>query len=152
MSVFAFIFKYLKKTKVMVGVILFALVVRSIADRGEVYAVSQTIGALPQYASDKSILNNIIFYICLLAFFLFLEGLANYAWRYTSGKFQPYFSSLVYKDIFATVHHQSLTFFKKWPEKLPLKRKTLFPASAKYTANSSSVSSDRYAALLSVCS
>lgn len=113
MSVFSFIFGYLKKTKVMVGIILFSLVIRSLADRGEVYAVSQTIGALPQYASDKSILNNIIFYICLLAFFLFLEGLANYAWRYTSGKFQPYFSSLVYKDIFATVHHQSLTFFNE---------------------------------------
>ena len=113
MSVFAFIFKYLKKTKVMVGVILFALVVRSIADRGEVYAISQTIGILPQYTSDKSVLTSIVFYIGLLAFFLFLEGFANYVWRYTSGKFQPYFSSLVYKDIFAAVHHQSITFFNE---------------------------------------
>ncbi|MCQ2734607.1 MAG: ABC transporter ATP-binding protein/permease [Alphaproteobacteria bacterium] len=113
MSVFAFIFKYLKKTKTMVGIILFALVIRSIAERGGVYAVSQTIGALPQYASDKNVLSDIIFYICLLAFFLFLEGMANYVWRYTSGKFQPYFSSLVYKDIFATIHHQSITFFNE---------------------------------------
>ena len=77
MSVFSFIFGYLKKTKVMVGIILFSLVIRSLADRGEVYTVSQTIGALPQYASDKSILNNIIFYICLLAFFLFLDPIIH---------------------------------------------------------------------------
>ncbi|MEE6206729.1 MAG: ABC transporter ATP-binding protein [Alphaproteobacteria bacterium] len=113
MSVFAFIFKYLRKTKVMAGVILFGIIARSIADRGEVYAMAQTIGLLPKYADDKNILTDIIFYIGLLAFFLIAEGLANYIWRYTGGKFQPYFSSLVYKDIFMAVHHQSVTFFNE---------------------------------------
>ena len=97
----------------MVGIILFAIIARSIADRGEVYAMSQTIGILPQYAEDKSVLSSIIFYIGLLAVFLFAEGLANYIWRYTGGKFQPYFSSLVYKDIFSEIHKQSVTFFNE---------------------------------------
>ncbi len=111
MNVFAFILKYLRKTKFMVTVIVVGMIIRSIADRGEVYAMSQTIGVLPQYTSDPSVLHKVIFYICLLAFFLFVEGIANYAWRYMGGKFQPYFTSLIYKDIFSAVHHQSVNFF-----------------------------------------
>lgn len=111
MNVFAFIFKYLRKTKFMATVIVVAMIMRSIADRGEVYAMSQTIGILPDYATDKSVLSKIIFYIGLLAFFLALEGITNYIWRYFGGKFQPYFSSLIYKDIFSAVHHQSVNFF-----------------------------------------
>ena len=111
MSVFSFILKYLRKTKFMATVIVVAMIVRSIADRGEVYAMSQTIGILPDYATDKSVLSKIIFYIGLMAFFLLLEGLTNYIWRYFGGKFQPYFSSLIYKDLFTAVHHQSVNFF-----------------------------------------
>ena len=113
MNVFAFIFKYLRKTKVMAGVILIALIARSISDRGEVYSMAQIIGLLPQYSEDNSILNLIVLYIFLLALFLVLEGASNYAWRYMGGKFMPYFCSLVYKDIFAAVHHQSITFFNE---------------------------------------
>lgn len=111
MNVFAFILKYLRKTKVMAGVILFAIIARSVADRGEVYSMAQVIGLLPQYAGDKAILNKIIFYIVLLAAFLVFEGISTYIWRYMGGKFMPYFSSLVYRDIFAAVHHQSVSFF-----------------------------------------
>lgn len=111
MNVFAFIFKYLRKTKFMASVIVIGMIIRSAADRGEVYAMSQTIGILPQYASDPSVLHRVIFYICLLAFFLMIEAVSNYVWRYMGGKFQPYFSSLIYKDIFAAVHHQSVNFF-----------------------------------------
>ena len=111
MNVFAFIFKYLRKTKFMATVIVMSMIARSIADRGEVYALSQTIGILPEYANDKSVLSKVIFYIGLMAFFLAFEGVANYIWRYFGGKFQPYFSSLIYKDVFAAVHHQSVNFF-----------------------------------------
>jgi ATP-binding cassette subfamily B protein len=97
----------------MAGVILFALIARSISDRGEIYAMAQIIGLLPQYTTDKSVLSFIIFYIFLLAMFLVFEGIANYAWRYVGGKFMPYFCSLVYKDIFAAIHQQSVTFFNE---------------------------------------
>ena len=113
MNVFAFILKYLRKTKVMAGVILFALIARSIADRGEVYSMAQIIGLLPQSSTDKSTLNLVVFYIFLLGLFLVFEGISNYAWRYMGGKFMPYFCSLVYKDIFVAVHHQSVTFFNE---------------------------------------
>ena len=89
MNVFAFIFKYLRKTKFMASVIVIGMIIRSAADRGEVYAMSQTIGILPQYASDPSVLHRVIFYICLLAFFLMIEAVSNYVWRYMGGKFQP---------------------------------------------------------------
>ncbi|MBQ8481828.1 MAG: ABC transporter ATP-binding protein [Alphaproteobacteria bacterium] len=113
MNVFAFILKYLRKTKLMAGVILFAIIARAAADRGEVYAMSQVIGFLPQYAEDKKALSQIIFYICLLAAFLVFEGVANLVWRYVGGKFMPYFCSLVYKDIFVAIHHQSVHFFNE---------------------------------------
>ena len=111
MNVFAFIFKYLRKTKVMAGVIFFAIIARSVADRGEIYSMAQIIGLLPQYTTDKGILNQIILYIFLLGAFLVFEGVSNYVWRYMGGQFMPYFCSLVYKDIFAAVHHQSVSFF-----------------------------------------
>lgn len=113
MNVFAFIFKYLRKTKLMASVILFAIIARAIADRCEVFAMSRVIGILPQYTQDKAVLSQIIFYICLLALFLLLEGLANLVWRYTGGKFMPYFCSLVYKDLFVAIHHQSVHFFNE---------------------------------------
>lgn len=113
MNVFAFIFKYLRKTKVMATVILFAIIARAIADRGEVFAMSRVIGILPQYAQDKAVLHQIIFYICLLGAFLLFEGLANLVWRYVGGKFMPYFCSLVYKDVFVAIHHQSVHFFNE---------------------------------------
>ncbi|MBR6355402.1 MAG: ABC transporter ATP-binding protein [Alphaproteobacteria bacterium] len=97
----------------MAGIILFSLIARSISERGEVYAMAQIIGVLPQYTTDNSVLNTIIFYIFLLGLFLVFEGVTNYAWRYVGGKFMPYFCSLVYKDIFAAVHHQSVTFFNE---------------------------------------
>ena len=113
MNVFAFILKYMRKTKLMVCVIFFAIVARACADRGEIFAMSRVIGILPQYSQNKEVLQQIIFYICLLGAFLLFEGIANLVWRYVGGKFMPYFCSLVYKDIFIEIHHQSTHFFNE---------------------------------------
>ncbi|MBQ8672400.1 MAG: ABC transporter ATP-binding protein [Alphaproteobacteria bacterium] len=113
MNVFAFILKYLRKTKLMAGVILFALICRSLADRGEVYAMAQIIGLLPKYTANNDILHNILFYVIMLTFFMFAGSLVNFIWRYTNGKFLPYFCSLIYKDIFVAVHHHSVVFFNE---------------------------------------
>lgn len=113
MNVFAFILKYLRKTKIMVGIILFAIIARSIADRGQTYAVAQIIGLLPEYKSNVLIINQIIFYIVLLTFLLLAESLVTLLWRYTNGKFLPYFCSLIYKDLFMAVHHHSIRFFNE---------------------------------------
>ena len=113
MNVFAFILKYLRKTKLMAGVILFALICRSLTDRGEVYAMAQIIGLLPKYTANNDILHNILFYVIMLTFFMFAGSLVNFIWRYTNGKFLPYFCSLIYKDIFVAVHHHSVVFFNE---------------------------------------
>lgn len=97
----------------MVSVILSALLGKVISERFEVYAMSQVIGFLPKYTDDTAVLGQIIFYLCLLAFFLIMEGLTSYIWRYAGGKFMPYFCSLVYKDIFIAIHHQSVHFFNE---------------------------------------
>ena len=47
MNVFAYIFKYIRKTKLLVAIILCSLVARSIADRGEAFAMAKIIGLLP---------------------------------------------------------------------------------------------------------
>ena len=113
MSVFGFIFKYLRKTKLMASIILAALIVRCIAERGQIYAMSQVIGYLPKYTEDRAVLTQILLFIGLLAAMLLLDGLGSYVWRYTAGKFMPYFCSLVYKDIFVQVHHHSILFFNE---------------------------------------
>lgn len=113
MSVFGFIFKYLRKTKLMASIILAALIVRCIAERGQIYAMSQVIGYLPKYTEDRAVLTQILLFIGLLAAMLVLDGLGSYVWRYTAGKFMPYFCSLVYKDIFVQVHHHSIRFFNE---------------------------------------
>ena len=111
MSVFRFILKYMRKTKMMVAIILVALIVRSIADRAEIYSMSQVIGFLPQYAENHAIIHSIIFYMLMLVLCLVAESLSTLVWRYMGGKFMPYFLSLVYKDIFVAVHHHSINFF-----------------------------------------
>ena len=60
MSVFGFIFNYLRKTKLMASIILVALIVRMIAERGQIYAMSQVIGYLPKYTQDEAILSQIL--------------------------------------------------------------------------------------------
>lgn len=113
MNVFAFILKYLRKTKFMAAVILTALIFRCIAERGQIYAMSQVIGYLPKYTEDRAVLSQIVLFIGLLAAMLLLDSAAAYVWRYTAGKFMPYFCSLVYKDIFVQVHHHSIRFFNE---------------------------------------
>lgn len=113
MNVFAYIFKYIRKTKLLVAIILCSLVARSIADRGEAFAMAKIIGLLPQYTQDKTVMTHIIFYIGLLTFLLIFEGIAALSWRYAGGKFMPYFRSLVYKDLFAAIHHHSIVFFNE---------------------------------------
>ncbi len=113
MNVFAFILRYLRKTKFMAAVILAALIFRCIAERGQIYAMSQVIGYLPKYTEDRAVLSQIVLFIGLLAAMLLLDSAAAYVWRYTAGKFMPYFCSLVYKDIFVQVHHHSIRFFNE---------------------------------------
>ena len=113
MSPFRFIFKYLKKTKAMAGVVFVSLIVNSFSNRGEIFAMSEIIGMLPKYAENKAVLHEILLYICLLGAFLFLTTLSNVLWRYVGGNFMPYFLSLVYKDIFSAVHHHSVRFFNE---------------------------------------
>ncbi|MBR3661805.1 MAG: ABC transporter ATP-binding protein [Alphaproteobacteria bacterium] len=113
MTAFAFIIKYLQKTKALAGMILAALIISSISNRAEIYAMSQIIGLLPEYSQNPNVLTSIILYIALLGAFLLLTSLSTLTWRYFSGSFMPYFSSLVYKDIFIAVHHHSLTFFNE---------------------------------------
>ena len=113
MNVFAYIFKYVRKTKVLVIIILGSLVARSIADRGEAFAMAKIIGLLPQYNGNQSVLQQIFFYIGLLFFLLIFEGVAVFAWRYSGGKFMPYFRSLIYRDLFSAIHHHSIVFFNE---------------------------------------
>ena len=113
MNVFGFIWKYLRKTKLMAGIILLALVMRSITDRAETWAMAQIIGILPQYTENAAVIHQIVKYLVLLTFLMLLGNGVNFVWRYTNGRFLPYFCSLIYKDIFIAVHHHSIRFFNE---------------------------------------
>lgn len=113
MSPFRFILHYLKKTKVMTGVLVISLIINSFSSRGEIFAMSEIIGLLPKFAEDRGVIHGILLYICLFGAFLFLTTFSNVLWRYVGGNFMPYFLSLVYKDLFAEVHHHSVRFFNE---------------------------------------
>lgn len=113
MPAYKFIFQYLSKTKLVVGVILATLIINVASGRGEIYAMSEIIGLLPKYAADNAVLSQIIKFIILLGVFLFLTTVSNVIWRIAGGKFMPYFLSLVYKDLFVAVHHHSMRFFNE---------------------------------------
>lgn len=113
MNVWSFILYYLRKTKLMAGIILIAIIVRAVSDRMQMYAISQAIGVFPDFEKNNEVLHTIFLYIGLLAAMLVTEGLSSFVFQYTSGKFIPYFKSLVYKDLFIAVHHHSIRFFNE---------------------------------------
>lgn len=113
MNVLNFIKQYLRKTKLMASIIIVCVVIHMIIVRSNAYFMAQAIGLLPEYSSNNQVINQIIFYLLLYFFIIIIDRLLDLTQRYTSGKFIPYFNSLVYKDLFALVHHHSIRFFQE---------------------------------------
>lgn len=111
MSVWAFILRYLRKTKVLISIILFSFIFRSINDRVQKYILAETLGFLPLYPEDETIIQKIVLYLFIFAILLLLQSFMSYIWQYSGAKFIPYFNSLIYKDLFIATHHHSLRFF-----------------------------------------
>ena len=67
MSVWSFILKYVNKTKVLVSIILFSFIFRSINDRVQKYILAETIGFLPLYSEDEAIIHKIVLYLIIFS-------------------------------------------------------------------------------------
>ena len=60
MNVFAFIFKYLRKTKMLATIIMLSVIGHAIVLRFESFYMARALGLLPDYVNDSTILINII--------------------------------------------------------------------------------------------
>ena len=113
MNVFTFILKYLRKTKLLAGVILLCVIAHSIILRLQSFYMARALGLLPDYLQNSTVLQSIVLalglYICMIA----LDSLLELVERLAQSRFMPYFNSLIFKDLFKLVHHHSITFFQE---------------------------------------
>ena len=113
MSVFAFILKYLKKTKFMAGIILFSVIGHTVILRFESFYMARALGLLPDYVENSSILKSIITALAIYIMLIAVDSLLDLIVRIAQARFLPYFSSLIFKDLFKLVHHHSIAFFQE---------------------------------------
>lgn len=113
MSPFSFIFKYLKKTKVLAGIILGAVIVNAVILRFESFYMARAMGLLPDYAANSLLLRQIISALALYLGLILVDSLLDLTVRITQAKFLPYFNSLIFKDLFRLVHKHSISFFQE---------------------------------------
>lgn len=111
--VVTFIFHYLRKTKLLVALTIFCILVHTLLDRGSLYFLSRIIGLMPEYAENAAVLNKIILFFALFTVFRLSDTAFDYMWHYVNAKFMPYFNSLISRDLFQKVHHHSITFFNE---------------------------------------
>lgn len=113
MSPFSFIFKYLKKTKVLAGIILAAVIANAVILRFESFYMARAMGLLPDYAANSLLLRQIISALALYLGLILVDSLLDLTVRITQAKFLPYFNSLIFKDLFRLVHKHSISFFQE---------------------------------------
>ena len=113
MSPFKFIFKYLKKTKMLAGIILVAVIAHAVILRFEAFYMAKAMGLLPEYAAHSALLQQIIIALSLYLGLILVDSLLDLTVRITQAKFLPYFNSLIFKDLFRLVHKHSISFFQE---------------------------------------
>lgn len=91
---------------------MFSVIMQNVVLRSQMYMMAQMIGLLPQHG-QTNILQTLVLYLIIYGLLRVGETLVHYLWRYSSGRFIPYFNSLVSKDVFIAVHHHSIGFFNE---------------------------------------
>lgn len=113
MNVFAFIFKYLCKTKLLAAIIMLSVIGHAVVLRFEAFYMSRALGLLPEYVKDITVLHHIIVALAIYVTLIAADSLLDLAVRIAQAKFLPYFNSLIFKDLFRQVHHHSIMFFQE---------------------------------------
>ena len=113
MNVFAFIFKYLRKTKMLATIIMLSVIGHAVILRFESFYMARALGLLPDYLKDSGILRHIIIALAIYMALIAVDSLLDLVVRVAQAKFLPYFNSLIFKDLFKTVHHHSISFFQE---------------------------------------
>lgn len=113
MSPFKFIFKYLKKTKMLASIILVAVIAHAVILRFEAFYMAKAMGLLPECAANSALLRQIIIALSFYLGLILVDSLLDLTVRITQAKFLPYFSSLIFKDLFRLVHKHSISFFQE---------------------------------------
>ncbi len=113
MNVFTFIFKYLRKTKLLAGIIMLSVISHAIILRFEAFYMAHALGLLPDYVEDSAVLQHIITALAIYVLLIALDSLLDLVVRVAQSRFLPYFNSLIFKDLFKLVHNHSIVFFQE---------------------------------------
>ncbi|MBR2137659.1 MAG: ABC transporter ATP-binding protein [Alphaproteobacteria bacterium] len=113
MNVFAFIFKYLRKTKMLATIIMLSVIGHAVILRFESFYMARALGLLPEYVKDSALLYRIILALIIYIALIAVDSLLDLIVRIAQARFLPYFNSLIFKDLFRTVHQHSIAFFQE---------------------------------------
>jgi ATP-binding cassette subfamily B protein len=112
-NVFAFILKYLRKTKMLATIIMLSVIAHAVILRFESFYMARALALLPDYVNDSFVLRHIILALAIYMILIATDSLLDLVVRIAQARFLPYFGSLIFKDLFKTVHHHSVSFFQE---------------------------------------
>lgn len=113
MSPFRFIFKYLKKTKMLASIIMLSVIGHAVILRFESFYMAKALALLPEYVTNSAVLSVIVMALSIYLSLIVADSLLDLIVRIAQAKFLPYFNSLIYKDLFKQVHKHSIAFFQE---------------------------------------
>ena len=96
MNVFAFIFKYLRKTKMLATIIMLSVIAHAVILRFESFCMARALGLLPDYLNDSAVLRNIIVALAIYMALIAVDSLLDLTVRIAQARFLPYFNSLIF--------------------------------------------------------
>lgn len=112
-SVWGFLWKYVKEAKYMVPSLLLVFFIGSFLMRLQTYIVAEMIGVLSNAAAYPDIAVVLIKYLAIFAIILVVLTAGDSMRRILEAHFIPFFTSRLAKDLFVMVHKHSTRFFEE---------------------------------------
>ena len=93
MGVFAFILKYLRKTKMLATIIMLSVIGHAVILRFESFYMARALGLLPDYLKDSGVLRHVVTALAIYMMLIVADSLLDLTVRIAHAKFLPYFNS-----------------------------------------------------------
>lgn len=111
MSVFGFLWRYARKMKMILLVVLLLAVVETSSGRFVNFYASRMVDDIASGTPSQALYAKLCACLGLIFLCMVLQTFANIGNRFVSVRFLPYFSGVVSKDLFLRAHKHSSSFF-----------------------------------------
>src|SRR5574344_639131 len=105
MSVFGFLWRYARKMKTILLVVLLLAVVETMSGRFVNFYASQMVDDIASQSQSPTLYIKLFTCLGLIFLCMVLQTLSNIGSRFVSVRFLPYFSGIVSKDLFLRAHN-----------------------------------------------